>query len=83
MLRAVRAEAVAVARDETLRTLLSDEQIWLRRAQDLVREVRRFREREIQPLLAGRLATMGCGGGVRGGHHRGGGCGLRVGSPPL
>ena len=46
LLRAIRAEAAAVARDENLRNLLRDEQTWLVRAQDLVREVGRFRERE-------------------------------------
>jgi hypothetical protein len=46
LLRAIRTEAVAVAHDESLRNLLRDEQTWLVRAQDLVRETRHFRERE-------------------------------------
>ena len=46
LLRGIRAEAAAVAHDENLRQLLREEQTWLVRAQDLLREGGRFRERE-------------------------------------
>jgi len=46
LLRAIRTEANVLAHDETLRTLLQEEQIWLVRTKDLISEARRFRETE-------------------------------------
>ena len=46
VLRAIRSEANVLAHDETLRKLLQDEQTWLLKAQDLIRQVQRFRESE-------------------------------------
>ena len=46
LLRAIRSEANVIAQDEPLRKLLQEEQMWLARAEDLVRQVRYFREAE-------------------------------------
>lgn len=46
LLRAVRSEANVVTQDEPLRKLLQEEQTWLLRTQDLIKEVRHFRESE-------------------------------------
>jgi len=46
LLQSLRQEAAVLARDQTLRKLLDEEQAWLLRAQDLVRQVQRFRETE-------------------------------------
>jgi hypothetical protein len=46
LLRAIRSEAHVFAHDETLRKLLHEEQTWLVRTKDLVKEVRNFRELE-------------------------------------
>jgi hypothetical protein len=46
LLRAIRSEANAIAQDERLRTLLQEEQTWLLRTQDLIRQVQYFRELE-------------------------------------
>ena len=64
-----------MAHDQTLRKLLDEEQTWLLRAQDLVRQVQRFREARDQPFLAGRVATMGRGGGAGLGGGMAGGAG--------
>jgi hypothetical protein len=46
LLRAIRSEASVLAHDEPLRKLLQEEQTWLLRTQDLIREVQYFRESE-------------------------------------
>ena len=46
LLRAIRTETNALAHDDGLRKLLQEEQTWLLRAEDLVRQVRYFREAE-------------------------------------
>jgi prophage antirepressor-like protein len=46
LLRAIRSEANVLAHDETLRTLLQEEQTWLVRTKDLINEVRHVRESE-------------------------------------
>jgi hypothetical protein len=46
LLRAIRSEANVIAQDERLRTLLQEEQTWLLRTQDLIRQVQYFRELE-------------------------------------
>lgn len=46
LLRAIRSEANVLAHDQDLRMLLQDEQTWLRRAEDLVRQVQQLRESE-------------------------------------
>ena len=46
LLRAIRSEANVIAQDEALRKLLQEEQTWLLRAQDLIRQVQYFRELE-------------------------------------
>lgn len=53
LLRAVQEEAIKISRDESLRTLLREEQTWLVRAQDLVREVSRFRAAESRRFWPG------------------------------
>jgi hypothetical protein len=47
LLRAIKTEAGALARDESLIALLRDEQTWLARAENLVEQVRRLRELEL------------------------------------
>jgi hypothetical protein len=44
---AIRSEANAVARDEGPRKLMQEEQTWLARLQDLIRQVRGSRELEV------------------------------------
>ncbi len=46
LLRAIKREGDALANNDQLRKLLQDEQTWLVRAQDLVKQVRQFRECE-------------------------------------
>lgn len=46
LLRSIRHETTALARDQHFRELLDEEQAWLVRAQELVRQVQRFREIE-------------------------------------
>jgi hypothetical protein len=46
LLRAIRSEADVLAHDESLRKLLQEEQTWLLRTQDLIQQVRYFRELE-------------------------------------
>jgi hypothetical protein len=46
LLRAIRSEANVIAQDEPLRKLLQEEQTWLLRTQDLIRQVQYFRELE-------------------------------------
>ncbi len=46
LLRAIKGEADAMAHNDRLRTLLQDEQTWLVRAENLVSQVRHFRECE-------------------------------------
>ena len=46
LLRAIRSATNAIAQDERLRTLLQEEQTWLLRTQDLIRQVQHFRESE-------------------------------------
>lgn len=46
LLRAIRSEANVLAHDEPLRKLLQEEQTWLLRTQDLIRQVQSFRESE-------------------------------------
>lgn len=46
LLQAIRSEANVIAHDEVLRKLLQEEQTWLLRSQDLIKEVRYFREME-------------------------------------
>jgi len=46
LLRAIRSEANVLAHDEPLRKLLQEEQRWLLRTGDLIRQVQYFRESE-------------------------------------
>jgi len=46
LVRSIRSDADVLARDETLRKLLHDEQTWLLRTQDLIGQVQYFRELE-------------------------------------
>ena len=46
LLHAIRSEANAIAHDEGLPKLLREEQAWLARTQDLIRQVQYFRELE-------------------------------------
>jgi hypothetical protein len=47
LLHAIRTEANVLAQHEPLRQLLRDEQTWLLRTQDLIRQVQYFREGEV------------------------------------
>ena len=47
LLQSIRQETAVLVHDQAFRKLLDDEQTWLLRAQDLVRQVQRFREAEI------------------------------------
>jgi ABC-type sugar transport system ATPase subunit len=46
LLRAIRSEANVLTHDEPLRKLLQEEQTWLLRTKDLIRQVQYFRESE-------------------------------------
>jgi hypothetical protein len=46
LLQSIRQETGALVHDQVFRNLLDEEQTWLLRAQDLVRQVQRFREAE-------------------------------------
>lgn len=46
LLRVLTTQAHALTHDPALRQVLTDEQTWLSRAQELVSEIRQFRERE-------------------------------------
>jgi hypothetical protein len=62
LLRAIRSEANLVAQDEPLRKLLQEEQTWLLRTQDLIRQVQYFRESETSrfwPAVWRRWAVAG------------------------
>ncbi|HET9776750.1 MAG TPA: hypothetical protein VFP77_09320 [Gemmatimonadaceae bacterium] len=74
LLRSIQSEAIKISRDDSLRKLLREEETWLSSAQDLVREVARFRDaesREFWPAVWRRWAmavaltfVTGLGGGV-------------------
>jgi hypothetical protein len=65
LLRSLRQETAEFARDETLRKPLNEEQTWLLRAQDLVRQVHRPR-----PRFQSRSRTHKRNNATRGLHHR-------------
>lgn len=48
LLRAIKTEVNGLARDESLRNLLQEEQTWLLRTKHLIGEVRQFREEELR-----------------------------------
>jgi hypothetical protein len=50
LLRAIRAEANTITHDDALRKLLQEERTWLLRTQDLIKEVRYFREAELNRI---------------------------------
>ncbi len=53
LLRAIRAEATTITHDDVLRKLPEEEQTWLLRTQDLIKEVRHFREAELNRIWPG------------------------------
>jgi hypothetical protein len=53
LLRSLKEQAAALARDEDLRELLQEEQTWLMRAEDVIRTGRHARECELQRFWPG------------------------------